>query len=311
MAEEFRLEVPVVLNFFNREDTVWKVFESIRMAKPSKLYLVSDGARKGRTGEAEKVRELREKIEEGVDWECKIYKNYADENLGCGKRIESGYNWVFEQEEMAILLEDDTLPVQSFYRYAQELLLRYKDDERVMVISGNNLLQNYHTEKSYIFSRYASMWGWATWARAWNCYEGSIEAWAKICERKAVEQYYGKRWGKIYSEVIEWGYTGKVDTWDWQWEATRFWNYGLCIIPRYNMVRNIGFESMEATHTTGKNRYDFNTKETLFPLKHPETVLPELEFDKQYLKKVVPSELSGRTFPGKIKGRIKRLLSGK
>lgn len=308
MDKECELVVPVVFNFFNRIDTALSVFESIRKAKPQKLYLVSDGPRRNREGEQNKVEQIRSEIESRIDWPCQVRKNYAQENMGCGQRIVSGYNWVFEQEEMAILLEDDTLPLQSFYPYAQELLQRYKDDERIMLIAGNNLYQDYEIKESYAFSRFPSTWGWATWARAWKCYDGTMVTWEKIKNRQAVEQYYGSKLGKLYKEVIEWGYTGKIDTWDWQWEASRLWNYGIGIAPKCNMISNIGFEAEEATHTAGKCIYNFQTEEMLFPLIHPETVLPDVELDKGYLNNIVEKELEGRTILGKIKRRLRRMV---
>lgn len=306
--DKFQLRVPVVFNFFNREETATRVFESIRQAKPEKLYLVADGARSEKAGEEEKVQALRDKIESMIDWKCEVHKNYAEKNLGCKNRIVTGYNWVFEQEEMAILLEDDTLPLQSFYPYCQELLIRYKDDERIFLIAGNNLYQSYPIKESYAFSRFPSTWGWGTWRRAWHCYDDSGETWEKMKERQAVEQFYGYKLGRLYKEVLNWGFSGQIDTWDWQWEASRLWNYGIGIAPRCNMIQNIGFDSGEATHTLGKCIYNFETQEMNFPLVHPDTVLPDVELDKGYLKHIVSVELEGRTFYGKVKRRLKKIF---
>lgn len=303
-----QLTVPVVFNFFNREETAVKVFGAIRQARPRKLYLVADGARKDRNGEEEKVNALRRTIEGMIDWECDVKKNYAKQNMGCKARIVTGYNWVFEKEEMAILLEDDTLPLQSFFPYCQELLEKYKDDERIFLIAGNNLYQSYEIQESYAFSRFPSTWGWATWRRAWQCYDDSAETWGKMQKRQAIEQFYGKKLGKLYKEVLNWGFSGQIDTWDWQWEASRLYHFGIGIAPKYNMICNIGFESGEATHTLGKCIYDFRTHEMAFPLQHPDTVLPDAELDKGYLRHIVTVELEGRTFLGKIKRRLKKLF---
>lgn len=307
--DQERLRVPVVFNFFNREDTALAVFETIRQAKPQKLYLVADGPRENRAGEKEKVEALRAKILARIDWECEVHKNFAEKNMGCRDRIVSGYDWVFEQEEMAILLEDDTCPLPSFYPYCQELLEKYKDDERVFLIAGNNLNQSYEIKDSYAFSRFPSTWGWATWARAWHCYDGTPETWEKMKAAKAHEQYYGRKYAALYLPVVEQGYNGKVDTWDWQWEASRLWNYGIGITPKYNMIRNIGFNSGEATHTEGKCLYDFEARDMDFPLQHPETVLPDLELDQAYLDHVIKKELQGRTLTGRVKRRIRLMFT--
>ena len=155
---EWQLTTPVVFIIFNRPDTTAKVFEAIRQAKPPKLLVIADGARIDKPGEAEKCAAARAIINQ-VDWQCEVLTNYSNVNLGCRKRVSSGLDWVFEQVEEAIVLEDDCLPHPSFFQYCQELLEKYRDDERIMMISGDNFqFGNETTEYSYYFSRYGHCW---------------------------------------------------------------------------------------------------------------------------------------------------------
>ena len=100
------LQTPVLFLVFNRPDTTAKVFDAIRVAKPSRLYVASDGARANQPGEAEIVSKVRE-ISTSVDWSCEVKTLFQKENLGCKKAVSKGVSWFFEQEKEGIILEDD------------------------------------------------------------------------------------------------------------------------------------------------------------------------------------------------------------
>ena len=146
------MKTPVAFIIFNRPDTTKRVFEAIRHAKPPKLLVIADGPRADRPGEAEKCAAAREIIE-GVDWECEVLTNYSDVNLGCGKRVSTGIDWVFDQVEEAIILEDDCLPNPSFFKFCELMLEQYRHDQRIMSISGTNYLETWKSSiQSYYFS---------------------------------------------------------------------------------------------------------------------------------------------------------------
>src|SRR4028118_433764 len=181
------MKTPVVLIIFNRPAQTEKVFEVIRQAKPPKLLVIADGSRAERPGEAEKCAAARAVIDR-VDWDCEVFKNYSDVNLGCDPRISSGLNWVFETVEEAIILEDDCVPHPTFFRYCEELLERYRHDARVMNISGQNVLFGRHrTEYSYYFSRYTLCWGWASWRRAWQYFDVDVKLWPEIRDQNLIK----------------------------------------------------------------------------------------------------------------------------
>jgi hypothetical protein len=274
----------VAFLIFNRPDTTVRVFEEIRRVRPSKLLVVADGPRADRPGESDKCQAVRAVIDT-VDWPCEVLKNYSEVNLGCKMRVSSGLDWVFEQVEEAIILEDDCLPDQSFFPFCDELLERYRDDERVIMISGDNFQDgNWTTEESYYFSRYTHIWGWASWRRAWRNYDVEMKEWPiqkkngllkKVFPDSIISRY---RWKRIFDSV----YDGSIDTWDYQWLLACWKQGGLSCLPKSNLISNIGF-GPEATHTSSTESGGvarMTVVPIVFPLRHvgnvERAILPDL-----------------------------------
>ncbi|WP_249025808.1 methyltransferase type 11 [Mycobacterium europaeum] len=273
--------LPVIFIIFNRPETTRQVFETIRVAKPSKLLVVADGPRPNRGGEAERCSAARAIIDE-VDWDCEVHRNFSETNLGCRLRVSSGIEWAFDLVDKAIILEDDCVASPSFFTYCADLLIRYENDERVMMVSGNNFLFGHmRPGASYYFSRYPHVWGWATWRRAWAKYDLSMTHWPEIRERKLFDQYFPNASERYHWEsLFQYVYEGNIDTWDYQWVYSIWANSGLSIAPARNLVRNIGFGSA-ATHTTGDTVYSSLSAEYLhLPLTHPVTVLASSDKDE-------------------------------
>jgi len=274
---------PVVFIVFNRPKHTKKTFEIIKKIQPSQLFIIADGPRfevKEDKKNCAKVREVISKI----NWNCKIYTNFSDINLGLKKRISTGLNWVFQNVEEAIILEDDCLADIDFFKFCEKLLDVYADNNKVWVISGNNFLRgNMFNNESYYFSKYAHIWGWATWRRAWKYYTDNIPFWNswknsnswKLLIADKVER---KFWEKIFNEV----HYGKGNiAWDYAWLANIWYHKGLSIVPNKNLVSNIGFDS-EATTT--KKSVKFVSKIKLeklqIPLIHPKKIIINLKADK-------------------------------
>ena len=288
------LSTPVAFLIFNRPDTTNKVFAEIAKARPPKLFVVADGPRDDHPGDITKCVSARETVER-VDWECKVLKNYSERNLGCKSRVVSGLDWVFENVEDAIVLEDDCVPTPSFFQYCQELLQRYRSDTRIMQICGfNRMGQAKDYPYSYYFSRYGPVWGWASWRRAWCHNDVRMEAW------NAIKRDRAHRFFCIDRKEVDWRmslydkvYDGKIDTWDYQWGFAKLINSGLSIIPRCNLIENIGFRE-DATHTKQGNneRITPDVRDIEFPLIHPLYVLSNADEDRRYLDSVMPSPRS-------------------
>ena len=302
------IHTPVVFIIFNRPDLTEKVFQQITRVKPQKLFIIADGARF--TEEQEKCDRAR-KIVQQVDWNCKVITNFSDVNLGCRKRVSSGLDWVFSQVEEAIILEDDCLPTESFFYFCQELLDKYRDDKRIMHISGNNFrISGSNHLDSYYFSRLIFCWGWATWRRAWNYYDVEMNLWNEVKEKKlfmdlmTCQEELNVRY-KVWEEV----YKGNINTWDYQWQFSVLCQGGLSVTPNQNLISNIGFGE-NATHTKSQNSWLSNLPrfDLQFPLIHPKLMIRDIKADKIYFNKVYKSNKKTNTLKWFVKNVIQRII---
>jgi len=282
----WQLTVPVAFIIFNRTQATKKVFEAIRQAKPPQLFVIADGPRANKPGEAEKCAAARAIIDR-VDWDCEVFKNYSDENLGCGLRPASGLDWVFEQVEEAIILEDDCLPHPSFFKFCETLLNKYRNDDRVMAICGSNLqFGENQTNYSYYFSHYSICWGWASWRRAWKFFDFNLKLWPEVRDNNLLidtlqDEYSAKIWHLIAQQTWEKTLHGSVpDCWDYQWTFNNFIQRGLSIVPHKNLIANIGYTA-EATHTFNpESRFNqMVAEEVSFPLRHPSYLIRNVNAD--------------------------------
>ncbi len=262
---------PIAFIVFNRPDVTATVFEAIRKARPTTLLLIADGPRAHKQGEVEKCEAVR-RIVMNIDWECDVRTRFQESNLGCKRNVSSGISWVFEQVESAIILEDDCLPQPSFFRFCDELLERYKDDERIMQISGTNLqFGRMRGDASYYFSKYNSIWGWATWRRAWQKYDVDMKTFPDFMRLGQLQNILRdpqiqKKWQTDFQAMFE----QKIDTWDYQWVYTMWSQRGMAVVPNTNLVTNLGFGA-DATHTTNADSLlnSMQSNEIDFPLRHP------------------------------------------
>lgn len=284
---DWQLNTAVAFIIFNRPNTTERVFAEIAKAKPPKLLVIADGPRLDRPGEAEKCHAARAIIER-VDWPCEVLTNYSETNLGCKNRVASGLDWVFEQVPEAIILEDDCLPEPSFFRFCEELLERYRDDERVGIISGDNFQAGMmHGGASYYFSIYPHIWGWASWRRAWQYYDKKISEWNPLDKDQWLEEKISNKWERAHwKEAFQGVYSGQIDTWDHQWTFMHWYKNMVSIIPNKNLISNIGF-GRDATHTKKINQYaNMQTFSILFPLIHPDKVSVTLVADELISKQM-------------------------
>ncbi|HEY3027476.1 MAG TPA: hypothetical protein VGJ55_15105 [Pyrinomonadaceae bacterium] len=302
------LKTPVAFIIFNRPETTARVFAEIAKARPSKLLLIADGPRADRPGESEKCAATRAVVEK-VDWDCEVLRNFSEVNLGCGSRPASGINWVFQNVDEAIIIEDDCLPHPTFFRFCDELLARYRDDERIMMISGNNFQDGKkRTSESYYFSRYAHTWGWATWRRAWQLYDFEIKLWPQLRETLWLLDTLGDEESAAYWRATFDGLSKTPDVWDYQWTFTCWAQNCLAILPNANLVSNIGWGE-DATHTTDWNNSAANlpTEPMQFPLNHPAYMVRNREADDFSFQ----NHFGGRapTLSRRLRGKVKSLLS--
>jgi len=278
---DFQLRTPVAFIIFNRPETTSRVFEEIRKARPPQLLLVADGPRSGHSSDAQQCAEARAIVEQ-IDWDCEIRKNYSDINLGCRMRVSSGIEWIFGEAEEAIILEDDCLPHPTFFQFCEELLKKYRDDDRIGHIGGVNFqFGRKRTPYSYYFSRYTHIWGWASWRRAWKNYDVDIRLWPEVRNGKWLRGVLGERhlvkyWTRIFDKV----YLHGINTWDYQWTFRCWAEDRLAIIPSVNLISNIGFGA-NATHTMNQSKFNnMRTEAMKFPLSHPPFIMRNFAADE-------------------------------
>ena len=257
--------------------------DTLKVAKPPKVYVAVDGPREGRAGEAEKCAATRKAVE-AIDWPCEVKTLFREKNLGCKLGVSGAITWFFENEEAGIILEDDCRATIDFLRFASEMLERYRDDERIGAVCGFNHFDLQSDRKaSYHFSNHMDIWGWATWRRAWKKYD--VE-WRDLRGRENAiidgsgMNEYAKRFLRQHLKRLEEG----MNTWDVQWSLYSLANNWLNIVPRRRLVYQAGLGAEEATHTGGYNCFAsrWSTAGSIdFPLVHPAAVEHDVRADRR------------------------------
>jgi hypothetical protein len=277
---------PVLLIAFRRPELTRRLLESIRAARPDRLYVACDGPRIGRAGEAEKVSAVHAVVAECVG-DLNPVTLYRAENLGCGRGVSEAISWFFEHEEEGIILEDDCLPDASFYPFCAELLDRYRDVSNVMQVAGYNAFANGVLRPSdYSFTSYGYQWGWATWRRAWRHFDLAMASWPAF---KALGYHRGPAFNRDRVRLLDATYSGQVDTWDYQWAFAMAAESGLSAVPHGNLVINLGMNGPDGTHYTeiqSVSRVPSTVTPVTFPLRHPQFVYADPEYDCRLLQVV-------------------------
>jgi hypothetical protein len=282
----------VLFLVFNRPEMTALVMDAIRAAQPPRLYVAADGPR-DRPGEAERCEQAR-RIATAVDWPCTVQTLFRPQNLGLRDAVSSAITWFFEREEEGIILEDDCIPCSTFFLYCSELLERYRDDRRVMSISGDNFQRGTSIDQySYYFSKYAHGWGWATWRRAWALYDRNMDFWPELRDAGMLKAWsdgyeaFEHYWTRIFNDVA----SGTINSWGYRFLFSCWAQGGLTCLPRSNLVANIGF-GPEATHTKDPTSWqsEMPVFDLEFPLRHPPFVYRNVDADtRETIDEYLPS----------------------
>ena len=282
------VDVPVLLLFFVRPDKTAQVFEQIRKARPSKLYLFQDGPRDGRADDIENVKKCREVVE-NIDWECEVHRNYSEKNYGCDPAEFLSQKWMFETEEYGIILEDDDVPSVSFFRYCKELLERYKDNEKIQMICGYNPIDYYDNGSGadYFFSKVSSIWGWATWKRVVDTWDSEYKWIENPKQRdKVISGLPSAKEKKQFFAACERHKASGVEYYE-TINASNMYIYDrIALNPTYNMISNIGVGDNTTHSVSDLNLMPRATRRLLykdvheyeFPLKHPDEIVCDYNY---------------------------------
>lgn len=247
------MRTPVLLVIYKRPDLTRRALEAIAAARPPLLLVAADGPRSESDAEAcARTREVVARFESP----CEVETEYALANLGCGIRVHTAISWALSRHEELVILEDDCLPNASFFRFCDEMLDFYRDDERVMHVSGDNFVgPALSGPYGYYFSRYTHASGWATWRRAWRHFDWSIRRWPELRAAGLLESLFSdpcerRYWAAIYDRLVE----GDREIWDYQWNLAMWSQAGLAALPAVNLVLNDG-SGPDATHTKDPLRW--------------------------------------------------------
>lgn len=266
------LNTAVLFLVFNRPDTTAQVFQAIRKAKPPRLYVAADGPRPGCPGEAEQVIKVRE-IATAVDWPCEVKTLFRDKNHGCKYAVSGSITWFFEHEEQGIILEDDCLPSQSFFWFCEQMLAKYRHNDSIALISGDGRIANAaNLTEGCVPLPYPLIWGWASWAHKWSNYDVEMKSWPdnKVHILKNHKKYNKDFWNDVFTRTFQ----NQIDTWDYQLAYMMQKNQSYCLMPPKNLIKNIGFNRHDATHTTGSGKgFVFDEQEIELPAQMSKSLL--------------------------------------
>lgn len=303
----FHLSTPVVFFVFNRPELTRSVFARIRAARPPLLLVVADGPRDNQLGESNLTQQVRRLILEGIDWPCELRTDFSGTNLGCGPRIYSGLQWVFNQVDEAIILEDDCLPEPTFFQFCEEMLVRYRNEPRVFMVTGTNF-GGAHPDRSdrCLFSRHCSIWGWATWRRALQDYSLDLSWWrSEVHPADLRTECADWREHRFICDLLDSQKSGAVNTWDIQWFAHVFRQGGLSVVPGTNLITNLG---TTGTHTQGTmTGHHMPTSAARFPTIPPQGLENDLAYGKVFVERHRPP---GGWYLGYFAARLARSFAG-
>ena len=280
------LNTPVILSVFNRPETTRRVFEAIELARPKQLFVFADGPRSA----AEEVECAQVRAIVGnVSWACDANYHYSETNRGARECYTSGVDWAFSAVDEGIVLDDDCVPDPTFFRFSQDMLQRYRDDQRVMMVSGTNYLGHWKTStQSYHFSHFGSVWGWASWRRAWSLYDAGMSAWGDETVKKGIRElladdevyaYQARRFDRLFGEASD------RHSWDLPWSLARLVHAGVTIVPSENLVTNIGNaegRGLPPDHPLA----NLNSAPLAFPLRSPTAVSVDREYDRLHTRRI-------------------------
>ena len=286
------LDVPVVLIIFNRPEHTRAVFDEIAAVRPGRLFVIADGPRPGRPEDARKCAASRA-ILDRLNWRCDVRTDFAETNLGCGRRIASGLDWVFDQVDRAIILEDDCLPDMSFFRFCAEILDKYQDDPRIRTITGSSFLRGKTRSRwSYYFSKFHCTWGWATWRRSWQDVDISMQNWPEVRDGGWLIDILGsRRKARFFASRFDRTYQGRLNSWTYPYQFSCWLGNGLAVTPNRNLISNVG-SGEAATNVLPDAPFLHQRRDAMpFPLVHPPfVVVDRLSDDEMFRRRCLPEQ---------------------
>jgi hypothetical protein len=302
-------DTPILLIIFNRPQTTQRIFDVLKGIRPKYLYIAADGPRNNRPEEIDKCLAVREIIKQ-IDWECQLRTDFREKNLGCGVGPSTSISWFLEFEEEGIILEDDCLPHYEFFHFCAELLSKYRDNPKVLSITGSNFQDGKNRGNgSYYFSIHNRIWGWATWKRTWEKYDYFLQNISENEFKQIIRSLFRLKCERSYwLDVFKYSKATQTDNsaWDYQFMFLQWKLGGLTVTPNSNLISNIGYGE-DATHTAwGKDNPSLNRPiEEIYPLVHPAKIEHNRKADEYYFLKYIKPKSN---LLNRLSRKIKKLL---
>jgi hypothetical protein len=303
----YKVKSPVLFLIFNRPEETQLVFEAIKKAKPAKLYVAADGPRPLRPNDASLCEQTKDIIK-NINWECEVQTLFRNNNLGCKNAVSSAVTWFFQNEPEGIVLEDDCLPSEDFFVFADEMLEYYRYNEKVAHVCGCNFQDGIKRDiYSYYYSNITHVWGWAGWRRVWEKYDVDLnwldDGLKKDFLKTLTDSHVKKTFFRTSLEKVK---SGQIDTWDYQYGFLNNYNKMVAVIPQNNMISNIGFNE-NGTHTlTDSIQANVRFGKLVLPLVHPPVISANRAADQYTLNKEITRVLS--VYIDAAKFHIKKLF---
>ncbi len=286
------MDIPILLLNFNRPDHTSRSIGNLRKIKPAAIYIAQDGPRRQNENDIQKCREVREILENEIDWDCEKRYLLRNENLGCMQAVSGAIDWFFEHEEFGIVMEDDCEISDQFYQFCEVLGAKYENDDSVAMIASHNPgIRTTNTD--YFFSSLTMTIGWATWKKKWEEMHFSMSDFNEFVSEGKISKYTKDKQANEYM-LMKWqeSFENKNDSWAYRWAYHVFNRDKLCLVPNANMVRNFGVNESSATNTQfddrGLDKLEFETLK--FPLQHPLSIRRDINVDQKLFYKIHKSK---------------------
>lgn len=288
------VDVAVLLVFFTRHEQFARVFEQVKKAKPSRLFLYQDGPRNDHPDDVINIEKCR-KIAENIDWECEVNRLYQEKNYGCDPSGYIAHTWAFSHADKCIVIEDDDVPSVSYFRFCKELLDKYEDDERIMLITGLNVdEETQYCPYDYFFTSTTFTVGcWASWRRVVSHWDKKYSFFNSRYYSGLIENYVNKNgFSKGFLASCKAHQLSNVEHFETIMICNQYLGHGLTIVPVKNMVSNIGLTG-DATHTSTtleclpkgyRKLFELSIFELDDKIKHQEYVIEDFSYKERAYK---------------------------
>jgi hypothetical protein len=219
----------------------------------------------------------------------------------------TGLSWSFEQVEEAIVLEEGFVPERTFFPFCDELLSRYRGDQRVMHINGCS--RDRHAPaatESYRFTQFIEGRAWATWRRAWKHFDLLTSLWPQVRTLRRLDsilennatavRYYHEKFNQAYDHPYN---PPTLSYWQHQWSFACWSNSGLGVTPACNLISHTTRDADSASELV-----EVPTRSMPFPLLHPASVRPDYDRDRIYFNTVLLPEIAAVQRPSRLRTAI-------